>query len=186
MCRDRDKRSLFRGWSRLCLNLASVSPTSTAGGSSVAAAADARATQKEVSQIEAVIASDKAQVSHQTVEAAAVNDRVVEGNARAHSDTAAAGDTVEEANMVLSRRGVRCAGRLVREAESAEQACLCSVLDSHVFKRCILVLAFYLHAAPSAVETDAIVIHRVIVVYDFDFMPTRCTCSAFECIVVLY
>jgi len=56
MCRDKDKATLFRGWSRLCLHAASLS---AAEGASAAATAAARATRAEAMQLEAVAAAEK-------------------------------------------------------------------------------------------------------------------------------
>ena len=56
MCRDKDKATLFRGWSRICLHAASLS---AAEGASAAATATARATRAEAMQLEAVAAAEK-------------------------------------------------------------------------------------------------------------------------------
>lgn len=54
----RRKRSIFRGWSRLCLHAASLS---AAEGASAAATAVARAARAEAMQKEAQVAVDKAE-----------------------------------------------------------------------------------------------------------------------------
>eukprot|EP00903_Cladosiphon_okamuranus_P014747 g13665.t1 len=56
MCREKEKATLFRGWSRLCLHAASLS---AAEGASAAARAAARATRAEATRLEAVAAADK-------------------------------------------------------------------------------------------------------------------------------
>lgn len=77
------------------------------------ATTDSRATQAEVVQAEAAIASDNISHLNQTEAAPAANDKVMGGKARAYSSAIALRETAEEADRVLLKRGGRCAGRLV-------------------------------------------------------------------------
>lgn len=68
VCRDREKRLIFRGWSRLCLHAASLS---TAEGTSAAATAVARAVRAEAIEKEAEVATEKADNYSKTANASA-------------------------------------------------------------------------------------------------------------------
>lgn len=58
LCRDSDKRSLFRAWSRLCLHAAALN---AADGASAAASAAARVARAESVEKEAVAAAASAE-----------------------------------------------------------------------------------------------------------------------------
>ncbi|CBN77476.1 hypothetical protein Esi_0059_0111 [Ectocarpus siliculosus] len=79
---DTDKRSLFRGWSRLCLHAASLS---AAEGASAAATATARAARAEAMQKEAEAAAEKAEAWKR---AAAASVEVAEAREKAQREAA--------------------------------------------------------------------------------------------------
>lgn len=85
MCRDKDKRLLFRGWNRLCLHAASLS---VAEGAFAAATAVARAARAEAEQEETAAAIStlgavkKERARKRTLEEEALNRRRAKGVVR--------------------------------------------------------------------------------------------------------
>ncbi|CAN0273392.1 unnamed protein product, partial [Ectocarpus sp. 12 AP-2014] len=82
-CGDTDKRSLFRGWSRLCLHAASLSAAEEA--SAAAATAAARAARAEAMEKEAEAAAEKAEAWKR---AAAASVEVAEAQEKAQREAA--------------------------------------------------------------------------------------------------
>lgn len=70
--RDRDRTLLFRGWSRLCLNAASLS---AAEGASAAAIAAARAARAETIKMDATAAAKKVKACHASADVAASREQ---------------------------------------------------------------------------------------------------------------
>lgn len=78
MCRDKDRRLLFRGWNRLCLHAASlnVAEGALAAATAVARAARAKAEQEETAAaVSALGAVKKETARKRTLEEAALNIR---------------------------------------------------------------------------------------------------------------
>ncbi|CAM9376100.1 unnamed protein product [Scytosiphon promiscuus] len=80
--RDRRRRSVFRGWSRLCLHAASLS---AAEGASAAATALARAARAEAMEKEAQASADKAEAWRKAADASA---KVAASREEAHREAA--------------------------------------------------------------------------------------------------
>lgn len=124
VCRENDRRLLFRGWSRLCLHAASLNAAETAFATATATAraarADAEAKEAAAAVTAADIAANAAEV-HQRLEA-------VEMNARKHArraddaETRAAEDT-EKSGPQENIAGVsETTATVLKRAEDAERA----------------------------------------------------------------
>ncbi|CAB1113805.1 unnamed protein product [Ectocarpus sp. CCAP 1310/34] len=91
-CGDTGRRSLFRGWSRLCLHAASLS---AAEGASAAATAAARAVRAEAMEKEAEAAAEKAEVW----KTAAASVEVAEAREKAQREAARGSELASELQL---------------------------------------------------------------------------------------
>lgn len=82
--KSRDKRLLFRGWSRLCLHAASLN---AAEGASAAATAGARAARAEAMEKEATAANKTAEAWKKAAAASAAAAEAKTAGKEAHSET---------------------------------------------------------------------------------------------------
>lgn len=122
VCSDRRKKGLFRGWSRLCLHIASINAAESA---SVAATAAERAAGDEAVQNGAAAVHKTAASEKRLTEAAAAAEEGALGeNAVTTTVTAATAgrERGDGSKRSLQEQRYRCGCRLVRNSKMHQRA----------------------------------------------------------------